>query len=164
MKSKFHRAVVVLSAAAAMFVGTDPPASADVGDPGWYVGLRALPAFSQAEDEAIIGGPGGTFRQTSGGLRPSIGGGLGWASNSSETSRTNIVTGASVEQDDTTDDFAYSAMAGVRVAVSRNWVAEVGYRFIDLGEIDSGRFGTGDIVTADTHLAHEFLIGVVYMF
>ena len=52
MKSKFHRAVVVLSAAAAMFVGTDPPASADVGDPGWYVGLRALPAFSQAEDEA----------------------------------------------------------------------------------------------------------------
>ncbi len=234
MKSKFRRAAVVISAAATMIVGTDLPASADVGDPGWYVGLRALPAFSQAEDEAIIGGPGGTFRQTSGGLRPSIGGGamvgyhwsgrglpvrteieyvyrvrldfdteaagppktgyednvdsdglmlnlfydldtwswwrpfvgggLGWARNSSETRRTNIATGVSVEQDNTTDNFAYSAMAGVRVAVSRNWVAEVGYRFIDLGEIDSGRFGTGDIVTADAYLAHEFLIGVVYIF
>ncbi len=234
MKSKFRTAAVVLSAVAAVSASAESSALAGVNHPGWYVGLRALPAFSQAEDEAISGGPGGAFRQTSGGLRPSIGGGamvgyhwngqglpvrteleyvrrfrldfdteaagppktgykddvssdgvmlnlfldldtgrwwrpfigggLGWARNSSDTLRTNIATGASEDKDATADSFAYSAMAGVRVAISRNWVAEIGYRFIDLGKIDSGRFTTGDRVTADTYLAHELLIGMVYMF
>ena len=96
--------------------------------------------------------------------RPYLGVGIGWARNQSETLRTNIVSGARQEIKNDTDGFAYSVQAGVRVAITRWWVAELGYRYIDLGEIDSGRFTIGDTITADSHVSHDFILGFAYLF
>ena len=89
---------------------------------------------------------------------------MGWARNESETLRTNLVTGARESRSKTENNFAYSLQAGVRVAISESWVGEAGYRFIDMGEIDSGRFTTGDKITADHYFSHDMVFGLIYMF
>lgn len=209
-------------------------ARADVDNPGFYLGFRALPAFAVVEDEAIAGGPGGAFGQLDDALeavigvgvligyhwqrhglpirteieyahrfrldfdteaagppqtgykndlstdsvmfstyvdfntgtpwRPYLGAGIGWARNSSKTLRTNLASGASQEIENDADNFAFSLQAGVRVAITRSWVGEIGYRYIDMGEINSGRFATGDVITADNHVSHDFILGIAYLF
>ena len=227
----FARVRALVAAAAIVFAAGD--ASADVDDRGLYLGIRALPAVSAADDEAIFGGPGGGFRQKGddpeltigggamlgyywriGGLpvrteieyahrlrldfdteavgppvtgykndvdtdsvmvniyldadigspwRPYVGAGIGWARNGSDTLRAPT-GGAAETRDEFTDNFAYGVMAGVRVAISRSWVAEIGYRYIDMGEIDTGPFAAGDRVTADSHVSHDIILGIAYMF
>lgn len=66
------------------------------------------------------------------------------------------------EQD--VDNLAYSFQAGVRVTITRSWVGEIGYRFMDLGEVDSGTFSTGDRVRGDEYISHDIVPGLVYFF
>ncbi len=213
-------------------------AYADVNDLGWYVGFRAVPTLAQAEDEAITGGSGGTFRQQDGDLgsgrqavigaaamvgyhwnelglpirteleythrfrldfdtessgppkvgynsdatsdsimlnlyfdistdswwRPYFGVGLGWSRNNADTRRGDVSTVARQNLENSVDNFAFSAAAGLRFAISPNWVGEIGYRYIDLGEIDTGTFSTGDRITADNYTSHDLILGLVYMF
>ena len=96
--------------------------------------------------------------------RPYLGAGVGWARNHSETERVNIASGARQEIENDADNFAYSVQAGLRVAISRSWVAEFGYRYIDMGEVNSGRFATGDTVTGDNHVSHDIILGFAYLF
>ena len=96
--------------------------------------------------------------------RPYLGAGIGWARNSSETSRTNLATGARQKIRNHADNFAYSVQAGLRVAITRSWVGEIGYRYIDMGEVDSGRFATGDTITGDNHVSHDIILGFAYLF
>lgn len=101
---------------------------------------------------------------TSTAWRPYVGAGIGWARNSSDTQRGNLSTGAVENREEDTDNLAYSFQAGVRVAITRSWVGEIGYRYIDLGEIDSGTFTTGDRVTGDDYVSHDIVLGLVYFF
>jgi opacity protein-like surface antigen len=224
------------SAAAALLVALilfNGDARAGVNDRGFYMGIRALPAVSDAADEAIAGGPGGTFKQngddpeftigagimigyhwrrqdlpvrieveyahrlqldydaensgpprvgykgdvasdslmfnayidfaTDTPWRPYVGVGIGWARNEAEVLRTNLVTAARSTRSETVNNFAYSLQTGVRVAISDSWVGELGYRFMDMGEISSGTFATGDTITAD-HYSHDIVFGLAYMF
>ena len=96
--------------------------------------------------------------------RPYLGAGIGWARNSSKTLRTNLATGARQEIEENADNFAYSVQAGLRVAITRSWIGEIGYRYIDMGEVNSGRFATGDIITGDNHVSHDIILGFAYLF
>jgi opacity protein-like surface antigen len=97
--------------------------------------------------------------------RPYVGAGVGWARNSSETTRaTNDISDPDETIEADSDNLAYSIQAGFRVAITPNWVGELGYRFINFGEVESGQFSTGDSVSADQHLSHDIIMGVSYMF
>ncbi len=97
--------------------------------------------------------------------RPYVGGGIGWARNMSSTTRAlNDNSGATETIDNDTDNFAYSLQAGVRVAISPEWVGEIGYRYSDYGEVDTGKFSGGDQVTADSHVSHDLILGFAYLF
>ncbi len=96
--------------------------------------------------------------------RPYVGAGIGWARNSSDVLRGNISTGAMETREEDVDNLAFGFQAGVRVAITRSWVGEIGYRYIDLGEIDSGTFTTGDRVTGDDYVSHDIVLGILYFF
>ena len=236
IRSGTSRYALALPAILAAMTALSQPARADVNDPGFYVGLRLLPAIGGA-DETLIGGQGGggqfvqrggddpgptagfgamvgyhlrpyglplraeveyayrhrldfdteertpTFigykndvstnsvmfsvyydLSTSTAWRPYVGAGVGWARNSSDTQRGNLNTGALEQREQDTDNMAYSFQAGVRVAITRSWVGEIGYRYMDMGEIDSGTFSTGDRVGGDDYVSHDFVLGLVYLF
>ena len=96
--------------------------------------------------------------------RPYLGAGIGWARNNSETLRANLATGARQEIENDADNFAFSVQAGLRVAITRSWVGEIGYRYIDMGEVNSGRFATGDTITGDDYISHDIILGFAYLF
>ena len=64
--------------------------------------------------------------------------------------------------------FAWSLMAGVGYQVSERAILDFGYRFIDMGSIESGRVDSGGFVNPavaiDDIRAHEFKIGLRYHF
>lgn len=101
---------------------------------------------------------------TSTAWRPYLGAGVGWARNSSDVLRGNVATGATETREEDVDNLAYSFQLGVRVAISRAWVGEIGYRYINLGEIDTGTFTTGDRVRGDDYVSHDIVLGLVYLF
>ena len=97
--------------------------------------------------------------------RPYVGAGIGWARNSSETTREsndNSVAAQTLTTD--TDNFAYSVQLGARVAISDSWVGDLGYRYVNMGEVESGRFSSGAEVTGDTHVSHDIVLGLVFLF
>lgn len=95
---------------------------------------------------------------------PYIGGSIGWAQNHSVVDKDNLVTGAEEEFENRKHNFAWGAMLGVTWRFARNWDADLGYRFITLGEVDTGRSGTGGQITADDYVAHDVLVTVNYRF
>jgi opacity protein-like surface antigen len=69
-------------------------------------------------------------------VRPYVGAGLGMAYNSLGTvtySADGTVSGS--EPGASRDSFAWAAMAGLGVALSDGWVVDVGYRYLDAGDI-----------------------------
>jgi opacity protein-like surface antigen len=64
--------------------------------------------------------------------------------------------------------FAWSLMAGVGYQLSHSTVLDVGYRYIDMGSIDSGRVDSAGFVNPKVQLddidAHEIKVGLRYHF
>jgi opacity protein-like surface antigen len=95
---------------------------------------------------------------------PFIGGGIGWARNTTETTRVVIPGGPAITQDNDEDNLAWGVMAGVDWEFIDHWSAGLAYRYIDLGEVDSGSFSGGDSVGADDFTSHDVLLTVSYRF
>ncbi len=95
---------------------------------------------------------------------PFIGGSIGWARNTSETTRVVIPGGPSTTQDNDEDNLAWGVMAGVDWEFIDHWSAGLAYRYLDLGEFDSGSFSGGDSVGADDFTSHDVLVTVSYRF
>jgi opacity protein-like surface antigen len=95
---------------------------------------------------------------------PYVGAGIGWARNSSSTRRTPNGNDDDQTIENSTDNLAYSLQTGVRFKLSSEWVGELGYRFINFGEVETGAFSDGDSVSAEHHLSHDLVIGVSYMY
>ncbi len=93
---------------------------------------------------------------------PFFGGTVGWSRNNSEMRRTVISTNTSVNQSNAVNNVAWGVMMGVDWGMSENWSAEFAYRFINLGEVDSGVFPAGDQLKADQYVGHDILISVLY--
>ena len=96
--------------------------------------------------------------------RPYVGAGVGWARHGSDVTRDDIATTITETRKTNSDNFAFSFQAGLRVAITANWVGEIGYRYIDMGKIDSGTFSSGDRVTGENYTSHDIVLGIVYLF
>lgn len=96
--------------------------------------------------------------------RPYLGVGLGWSRNHADSQRGDSSSLARPKSNNAVNNFAFSAAAGLRFAITSDWVGEIGYRYIDLGEIDTGAFSTGDRITADNYTSHDLVLGLVYAF
>ena len=89
---------------------------------------------------------------------------IGAARHSSHVSRGDIATTVRETREESSDNFAFSLQAGIRVAITRSWVGEIGYRYIDMGKFDTGTFTTGDRVVGENYTAHDIVLGLVYFF
>ncbi|MGB0632317.1 MAG: outer membrane protein [Alphaproteobacteria bacterium] len=92
------------------------------------------------------------------------GGGIGWAQNVSDVSRTAQNGGVSSERTDTTDNFAWNLAIGAIWSFAENWDMEFKYRYISLGEVSSGPHTDGATIKADSYTAHDVIIGITYRF
>ena len=92
------------------------------------------------------------------------GGGIGWTRNWASVDRVEIGVGLLEERTDTTDNFTWTVMTGVTMPLAPRWRMEIGYRYIDLGEVKSGPFLSGTVVTADSYTTHDYSIGLIYRF
>jgi opacity protein-like surface antigen len=95
---------------------------------------------------------------------PYVGLGVGWARNHSEYTRAPNINNPDQTIESDVDNLAYSFQAGARYPFSSEWVGELGYRFINFGEVDSGTFSGGDSVTADHHYSHDIVLGMSYLY
>lgn len=95
---------------------------------------------------------------------PFVGGSVGWARHSSDTSRVVIPTQAETSKTTDKDNLAWGVMAGVGWEFLDHWSAELAYRYTDLGEVDAGSFSGGDSLSADDYISHDLLLTVSYRF
>ena len=92
------------------------------------------------------------------------GGGLGWAQNVSDVARVPTGGGAKTERVDRKNNFAWNTALGVIWSFAQNWGAEFRYRYIDLGEVESGPHSDGTIIKAQRYTSHDLIIGITYRF
>ncbi len=88
----------------------------------------------------------------------------GWARNSTETKRTNLASQAKVNTDDDTDNFVYGGVLGLDWGFSDNWSAEFAYRYLNLGEVNTGPINATDSISADDYVSHDVLFSILYRF
>lgn len=95
---------------------------------------------------------------------PYIAGTVGWARNTSSVDRTVIGTGATTSTENSTDNLALGVGFGVDYAFAANWGLGLGYRFLDMGEVDTGTQSGGEQITAESFRSHDLLVGLQYRF
>ncbi len=94
---------------------------------------------------------------------PFVGATLGYGHNKSETTRRDLVTGATDKDSGGEDNLIWGALVGVDWAFAERWSASAAYRYIDLGEVFSGNVA-GESYRADSYTAHELLLSILYRF
>lgn len=92
------------------------------------------------------------------------GGGLGWAQNVSDVARVPIGGGTKTELVTRTDNFTWNLALGVIWSFAKNWDAEFRYRYIDLGEVESGPHVDGTTIRAESYTSHDLILGLTYRF
>ncbi|MBP5858237.1 outer membrane beta-barrel protein [Marivibrio halodurans] len=95
---------------------------------------------------------------------PFIGATVGWVRNSSEIERSNLTTGAITKTENTTNSLALGAMVGVDYELARNWGTELAYRYLDMGEVESGTQAGGETINAETYVSHDLMLSLLYRF
>lgn len=95
---------------------------------------------------------------------PYLGGSIGWAQHHSQVDRDNLTTGDEEAYENRKHNFAWGALAGVTWRFAKRWDADLGYRFANLGEVDSGKSSIGTQFTADDYISHDVLVTVNYRF
>lgn len=98
------------------------------------------------------------------GLHPYFGGGIGatrfWAENDF-----NDIGGSGRSSDDTTGtNFTWAVNAGLLWDLSSSLYLSLGYRYIDLGEIDFGSFAGDQVNLRADYASHDILLGLGYRF
>lgn len=94
---------------------------------------------------------------------PYLGASVGWARNTSEVDR-NSFAGGITTTENSTDNLALGIMAGFTWYVTDSFGLDLGYRFIDLGEVDSGRLAGGETFKAENYTSNELTLSLNYRF
>ncbi len=93
------------------------------------------------------------------------GGGIGWVRNVSDVSRQLINTVGRTNRTDETDNIGWNAALGALWHFSMSsWSADFRYRYIDLGEVESGPHIDGAIVRGGSYTSHDVIAGITYRF
>lgn len=95
-------------------------------------------------------------------ITPFLGGTVGWARNRSETTRTNLGNGGRENLGNTVNDIAWGVILGVDWAFSRRWSAEAAYRYINLGEANTGISPAGDSLETGNYVSHDVLLSAMF--
>lgn len=90
------------------------------------------------------------------------GGGIGWAQNVSDVARVPLIGGAKTELVTRTNNLTWNAALGVIWSFARSWDMELRYRYIDLGEVESGPHIDGTTITASSYTSHDLILGITY--
>ncbi len=72
--------------------------------------------------------------------------------------------GGQVEHDNDTNNFTWGGTIGVDWHFAENMMAEVAYRYINLGEVDTGPAATGESITTGDYVSHDVLLSIFYRF
>jgi outer membrane protein OmpA-like peptidoglycan-associated protein len=99
--------------------------------------------------------------------RPYVGAGVGLARNEISAIRStfnNVPTATELGRK--SDELAWAAMAGIAYEIGSNLFLDLGYRYIDMGKLEtSGNFTFGrGVVTEGDLRAHEVMLGVRWVF
>lgn len=94
---------------------------------------------------------------TWGRLTPYIGGGIGFARHEIN----DISLPATVSEGKSTE-FVWNAQAGVAVSVTHNLALDVGYRYVDWGDAESG--SNPDTLNVDDMSSHDIRVGLRWSF
>jgi opacity protein-like surface antigen len=92
------------------------------------------------------------------------GGGIGWAQHVSDVDRVPVTGAAKAELLTRTNNFTWNAALGVIWSVAQNWDVEFRYRYIDLGEVESGPHIDGTTLKAESYTSHDLILGITYRF
>ena len=110
-------------------------------------------------------------------VTPFIGGTLGWAANVAKSERdVGGCIGCSpvspavmaalpqhVERETTTHNLAWGLMTGVDWQFATKWSLEFAYRYINLGDVDTGFFlPTDDRISGSPYTSNDILISVLF--
>jgi opacity protein-like surface antigen len=95
---------------------------------------------------------------------PFVGGSLGWARNATETRRANLGTSVQTSQDNDEDNLAWGGLVGIDWEFAEGWMAELAYRYINLGDVDTGVVAPGGRITAEDYVSHDVLLSTAYRF
>ena len=95
---------------------------------------------------------------------PFIGATIGWARHSADTERNLQDTNVFITDESDTDNLAYGGLVGVNWAFAENWSSEFSFRYLVLGEVNTGVFPTGESISVDEYDSQDFLITVKYDF
>jgi len=94
--------------------------------------------------------------------KPYVGAGIGFASNKIDTITNSDAFGATITvPGGTSTNRAWAFMAGFRFPLSSSMMLDVGYRYIDLGKIESDADATYSGMSGKLR-AHELMIGIAF--
>jgi opacity protein-like surface antigen len=62
------------------------------------------------------------------------------------------------------DNLTWNLAFGAIWSFAQNWDAEFRYRYIDLGEVESGPHVDGTTIRSKSYTSHDLIIGFLYRF
>jgi len=95
---------------------------------------------------------------------PFVGGSIGWARNQSDVERIDLGTGVASTTQSATNSLALGVMAGVDYELSRHWGTELAYRYLNMGEVETGRLSGEEEIKADSYVSHDLMWSLLYRF
>ncbi len=97
-------------------------------------------------------------------LTPFIGFSTGWAQHQASTQRTNLANQFQRQEQEDQDNIVYGGLVGVNWRFAESWSAEFMYRFINLGEVSTGKLTAGESIESDDYISHDLLFSAYYHF
>jgi len=94
---------------------------------------------------------------------PYLGASVGWARNNSEVER-NTFAGGITSTENAVDNLALGAMVGIDWHFAESWGTGIGYRYINLGEVDTGTMAGGESFSSDDYVAHDVMLSVEFRY
>lgn len=96
---------------------------------------------------------------------PVVGATVGWARNHVDVQRTVLGTQNQITPENDHDNIAWGGLLGVNWNFAENWSADLLYRYINLGDVQTGMMpGSGESIEAEDYVSHDVLISVYYHF